>query len=47
LRMRAEKKLGTGFDVRAFHDAVLEQGAVPLDQLEAHMDSWLNARSVK
>jgi len=47
LRTRAEKKLGASFDVRAFHDAVLEQGAVPLDQLEAHMDSWLNAQSVK
>jgi uncharacterized protein (DUF885 family) len=47
LRTRAEKKLGTRFDVRAFHDAVLEQGAVPLDQLEAHMDSWLNAQNAK
>jgi uncharacterized protein (DUF885 family) len=47
LRTRAEKNLGTRFDVRAFHDAVLEQGAVPLDQLEAHMDSWLKAQSAK
>jgi uncharacterized protein (DUF885 family) len=47
LRTHAEKNLGTRFDVRAFHDAVLEQGAVPLDQLEAHMDSWLKAQSAK
>jgi uncharacterized protein (DUF885 family) len=41
LRTRAEKDLGSRFDVRAFHDAVLEQGAVPLDLLEAHMQEWM------
>jgi uncharacterized protein (DUF885 family) len=44
LRTQAEKTLGTRFDVRTFHDAVLEQGAVPLDLLESHMNDWLNAR---
>jgi uncharacterized protein (DUF885 family) len=44
LRTRAEKELGSRFDVRAFHDAILEQGGVPLDVLEAHMDAWLRAK---
>jgi len=47
VRGRAEKELGNRFDVRAFHDAVLEQGAVPLSFLEAHMDGWIAARKAK
>jgi uncharacterized protein (DUF885 family) len=47
LRGRAEKELGNRFDVRAFHDAVVEQGAVPLSFLEAHMDSWIAAQKAK
>lgn len=45
LRGQGEKTLGAKFDVRKFHDAVLEQGAVPLDLLEAHMMEWLKAQS--
>ena len=41
LRAEAEKKLGAKFDVRKFHDAVLENGAVPLNVLEAHMKQWM------
>jgi len=41
LRTAAEKKLGTNFSVRRFHDAVLEQGSVPLDVLEGHLKQWL------
>jgi len=40
LRTEAEKKLGAKFDVRKFHDAVLENGAVPLNTLEAHVKKW-------
>jgi len=45
LRTRAEKTLGNEFAIRSFHDAVLEEGAMPLDILEAHMDAWLGRRS--
>jgi uncharacterized protein (DUF885 family) len=47
LRTRAEKELGLGFDVRSFHDAVLEEGSVPLDILEAHMNAWLVVQATK
>jgi len=44
LRTRAESELGTRFDLRKFHDAVLENGALPMDLLEAHIDSWIAAQ---
>jgi uncharacterized protein (DUF885 family) len=43
LRQRAEKALGKKFDVRAFHDEVLKDGAVPLEVLEAKIDRWIAA----
>jgi uncharacterized protein (DUF885 family) len=43
LRTQAEKKQGAKFDVRAFHDAVLENGAVPLQVLNTHMEHWMAA----
>ena len=45
LRAQAEKTLGARFNVRTFHDAVLEEGAVPLDLLEAHVNEWLKTQS--
>jgi uncharacterized protein (DUF885 family) len=44
LRDKAERELGERFDLRAFHDAVLEQGAVPLDVLEGHVNAWIAKR---
>jgi uncharacterized protein (DUF885 family) len=41
LRARAEKELGPKFDVRKFHTAVLNDGALPLDVLEAKIDRWI------
>ncbi len=41
LRRRAETMLGERFDVRAFHDALLGGGALPLEVLEIRMERWL------
>jgi len=45
LRTESEKTLGAKFDVRKFHDAVLENGAVPLNFLETHMTRWMEAQA--
>ncbi|APE28902.1 DUF885 domain-containing protein [Aurantiacibacter gangjinensis] len=46
LRTRAEERLGADFDLREFHDTLLENGAVPLDVLEAHVDRWIGEMAV-
>jgi uncharacterized protein (DUF885 family) len=45
LRDRAQQALGPRFDPRAFHDAVLGQGALPLELLESQVDAWIAART--
>jgi uncharacterized protein (DUF885 family) len=40
-RKKAEQALGAKFNLRAFHDAVLETGSVPLPVLEEHLDAWI------
>ena len=40
-RKKAEAALGAKFNLRAFHDAVLETGSVPLPVLEEHLDAWI------
>lgn len=41
LRDRARKALGDKFDLRAFHDQVLDSGALPLDVLSSRIDAWI------
>jgi uncharacterized protein (DUF885 family)/acetylornithine deacetylase/succinyl-diaminopimelate desuccinylase-like protein len=41
LRERARKELGEHFDIRAFHDAMLNGGVLPLDLLEARTNAWI------
>jgi len=45
LREAARQKLGDKFDLRAFHDEVLGNGALPLDVLDAQVNAWIESRS--
>ena len=45
LRTASEKQLGNKFDVREFHDAVLENGAVPLNVLEPYVKNWISVQA--
>ena len=47
LRDEAQKALGDRFDLRAFHDLLLGQGALPLDVLESQVKAWIAARLEK
>lgn len=44
LRAQAEKELGNRFDVKGFHDAVLQQGSVPLPVLEQQIQAYIAQR---
>jgi uncharacterized protein (DUF885 family) len=41
LRERARKELGARFDIRSFHDEMLDGGTLPLDLLDARTDKWI------
>ncbi|HXV81550.1 MAG TPA: DUF885 domain-containing protein [Candidatus Binatia bacterium] len=41
IRSKAASALGSKFDVRAFHDELLKDGALPLDLLEDKMNGWI------
>jgi len=47
LREKAERELGSQFDIRGFHDAVLGGGAVTLEVLERRVESWISAEESK
>ncbi len=47
LRAKAERALGPNFDVRSFHDAVLANGAIPLEVLDQRIEAWLDAERAK
>jgi uncharacterized protein (DUF885 family) len=43
LKDKAKKELGRKFDVREFHNQVLNTGALPLTVLEKKIDDWIAA----
>lgn len=47
LRERAKQALGARFDIRAFHDAVLDEGPLPLDLLDARINTWIAEQKKK
>ncbi|MGA9974483.1 MAG: DUF885 domain-containing protein [Candidatus Sulfotelmatobacter sp.] len=47
LRERARKELGSKFDIRKFHDEMLDGGTLPLDLLEARTDKWIAEQKEK
>lgn len=47
LRERAQKELGAKFDIRAFHDEMLDGGTLPLDLLDARTDKWIAQQKSK
>src|SRR5712672_4483157 len=47
LRERARKELGSKFDIRRFHDEMLNGGTLPLDLLEARTDKWIAQEKLK
>jgi len=47
LRAKAEKELGDAFDIRAFHDAVLTNGGLPLEILRVQIDDYIAAAKAR
>jgi uncharacterized protein (DUF885 family) len=44
LREKAKKELGPKFNIRQFHDVVLDSGALPMDILEKQVDQWIASK---
>jgi uncharacterized protein (DUF885 family) len=44
LRDRAKTALGPKFDIKAFHDEVLDSGALPMDVLDQRVNDWIAAQ---
>ena len=45
LRERAKQQLGPRFDIKTFHDEILDGGAMPLDLLDARVTRWINGQA--
>jgi uncharacterized protein (DUF885 family) len=46
LRERAQKELGPKFDIRAFHDEMLNGGVLPIDLLDSRTDGWIRSQKL-
>jgi uncharacterized protein (DUF885 family) len=44
LRERAKQQLGANFDIKKFHDEILDGGALPLDVLDARVTRWIQGQ---
>lgn len=44
LRARAEHELGSNYDIRAFHDEILDGGSLPMDVLDARVTAWITSQ---
>jgi uncharacterized protein (DUF885 family) len=47
LRVRAQKELGAKFDIKTFHDEMLDGGTLPLDLLDARTNKWIAEQKAK
>ncbi len=47
LRAEAQKALGKNFDLRTFHDEVLDSGALPMDILQQRVEAWIQQQQQK
>jgi uncharacterized protein (DUF885 family) len=47
LREHAKQALGSRFDIRAFHDAILDEGPLPLDVLDERINAWIVMEKAK
>ena len=45
LRKQAQEALGDDFDIREFHDRVLENGTIPLEQLRNPVEAWIATKA--
>jgi uncharacterized protein (DUF885 family) len=47
LREEAKTQLGNKFDIKAFHDEILNGGAMPLDLLQERVEAWIKEQTSK
>jgi uncharacterized protein (DUF885 family) len=45
LKAKYIKSMGTKFEIKKFHDAILQVGSVPLNVFETYMDEWATKQS--